>query len=166
MTTLSTSTTAPAYKIREISTLKGTAMTYVLADFLDALGAVVYTEEFIMQLANTGTRIVTNASGWLGLTDGTFIDPATVTLSSTYKFLRETFTVDVPSVIKANLDAHNTLRNAKGWTGDHTVDASKPLYVNGKLYHQNPNALMQRDTVDPLGILARADVQAMVGVTL
>ena len=47
-------------------------------------------------------------------------------------------------------------------TGDHTGDASKPLYMDGEIVEQVESNIISRTANDPLGILARADVQALI----
>ena len=156
------------YRIDEISSEVSTGATYVLVSFWLSQGAIdrreppYLTNDFLMQLAPAGVRTVTNNDGWpKRLSDGVFIDPATLVLDDKTKWEREVFTVDLPAQIRGNIDAYIANATANEWAGDHTGDAAKPFYVRGKLVRQGPTPAFVRDDVDRAGVLARADVQAL-----
>ncbi|KKN69024.1 hypothetical protein LCGC14_0444960 [marine sediment metagenome] len=151
--------------------MKATGLTYVLAEFwatkadFDAAKPVLLTEEFMMQLRPTGRRIVTNEDGWLKTTGGAFIDPETLDSEQPEpKWEREIVTRDVPAEIEENIAAYWEKAKALNLSGDHTSDATKPLYKDGKLVPQKlTTPLVERDATDPHSILKRADVKALKG---
>lgn len=147
------------YKIREISTLKGSDHTYVLVDYLDATGTVVEcTEEHIMQLATHDW--LTDKDGNFALVDGSWIAPDKMEEGVEYK--RVLVEIPVAPQIEANCRKFDEeTRHRLKWTGDHTGDSSKPGYVDGILKPQG-HQIFERDTSDPKGILSRADVAALV----
>lgn len=159
------------YRITEISTVKGSRLTYVLVDFWRtkeefAQGHMpVLTNDFLMQLRVTIDRIVTRDDGWFQLTDGRYVDPRVVseTNFSIAPFKREIVENDLPTEIRNNIEAYWGRSVSAGITGDHTSDARKPLYKQGKVVLQRPTAPIKRDRSDPEDVLARSDVKDMVG---
>lgn len=159
----------PHCRIHELGTVKATGHTYVQAtawhskaDYLADRPAWL-TEEFLMALRPTGARIVTNAEGWLKTADGKFVDPATLGPGTPEpEWALETFTRDVPAEIRANVTAYFVRARVLKLAGDHTSDATKPLYKDGVLVPQKASSpLIERDTSDPHKILERPDVQVL-----
>jgi hypothetical protein len=162
------------YEIAEISTAVESGMTYVLARYWlskanrDAGQLPHITEEFQMQISPTGRRIVTDGRGWLKRADGVFVDPATLDPAKPEpEWTRETYILDVPALIRTNVE--NYWRNVavpQKLSGDHTTDATKPLYRDGTLVPQRPSLLIARDNSDPKRVLERADVKALRGAVI
>ena len=65
--------------------------------YLLAPATPLFEEEFISDLRDSETHIITDASGWLKLSNGTFIDPETLNPETAYRFERETIAID-PSI--------------------------------------------------------------------
>ena len=160
------------YEIVEVSTAVASGHTYVLVNFWqsradhDAAQPSFLTEEFLMQLRPTGRRVVTDGRGWMKRADGVFVDPETLDRDTSEPvWERETFTRDLPAEIRVNVERYwqNTAMPQK-LSGDHTGDASKPLYRDGKRVPQG-SAVVARDNSDPQLVLARADVEALRGAT-
>ena len=144
------------YKIIEVSTDKASGHTYVLVRFwrdkaaLDAGKPPDRTNDFLMQLRPTGERVVTNAQGWpKRKSDGKFIDPKTLDPAKPDpEWERETVDRDLPTQIKANIEAYWERAEAKNYPADHH------------------NQRIKRDLSDPYGVLARPDVTALEGVAV
>lgn len=159
------------YELPEISTATVSGMTYVLARYWlskadrDAGKPPRITEEFQMQLSPTGRRIVTDAQGWWKRADGVFVDPETMAFDkSEPEWERETHTLDVPALIRANVEAYwRNVAVPQKLSGDHTTDATKPLFRDGTLVPQRSTPLIERDNSDPKQILERDDVKALRG---
>ena len=142
------------YRIAEVSTAKASGHTYVLVDFWPSRAAFergdapVLTNDFLMQLRPTGQRIITRADGWLELLDSSYADPsAETTLEiASDQFKRETVYRNIPTEIRANIEAYWKRAQARGDTGN-KVDPR-----------------IQRDESDPHGVLARPGVKALRGV--
>ena len=66
-------------------------------EYLLAPATPLFEEEFISDLRDSATRIVTDVNGWYKLTNGTFVDPETLNPETAYRFERETIAID-PSV--------------------------------------------------------------------
>lgn len=162
------------YELPEISTATVSGMTYVLARYWlskvdrDAGKPPHITEEFQMQLNPTGRRIVTNAQGWWKRSDGVFVDPATLKLDEPEpEWKRETHTLDVPALIRANVENYwNRVAVPQKLSGNHTTDATKPLFRDGTLVPQRSTSLIVRDNSDPKQVLERDDVKALRGAVV
>lgn len=131
-------------EVAEINRLKDTDSIYLLVHFwrseADALAGdpPLLTNDFIMQLRRTGERVVTDAEGNQGV--------ETFTLSRAELF----------ADVRANVVAYMRRAREKRLTGDHTGDASKPLFVNGKRVVQRVSQVFERDNVnDSDGVLAQ-----------
>ncbi len=157
------------FHIAEVGTAKATGLMYLLVRFWrskadhDAGKRPRLTNDFLMQLRPTGRRIVTRADGWLKLLDGTFVNPeaeATREIPGD-QFERETYTVDVRAQIVGNIRRYWQEAKAAQLSGDHTGDATKPLYRAGQLVAQRPTPAIARDLSDPHRILERADVDGL-----
>lgn len=144
------------YKIREISTVKDTRLTYVQVDFWPDRAAFrrgdspFLTNDFLMQLWTTAVRIVTRADGWLKRLDGRYVDPAAETTQeiASDEFERETYDRDLPAEIRNNIEAYRKRAQARGDRGS-------------KL---DPRIL--RDESDPEGVLAKQKVRDLVGAEI
>ena len=138
--------------IDEISTARG--MTYVRVRFWndqadhDARPTQPrIVKDFLMQLVSTASRIVTNEDGWYKrLSDGVFIDPSTLEPGDLTVWEKEAVSRPVAEEIEANLEAYYDRATARTETGDRTSVRSN-----------------ERTQDDPRGILARQDVQDLVG---
>lgn len=123
------------YKIVEVSTDKASGHTYVLVHFWrkkenhQAGKPPVRINDFLMQLRPMATRL---------------IDPDKPELG------RETFDRDLPTQIKANIEAY--------WDRAETAEKTDTPYPAD---HRNQR--IERDDSDPHGVLARADVAALRG---
>ena len=138
------------YKIVEVSTDKSSGHTYVLVHFWrrkadqKAGKPPARINDFLMQLRPTGVRVVTNIQGWRKRKDGVFVDPATLGPEKPEpEWERETHDRDLPTEIKANIEAYWRRAEAKGYPGDQT------------------DSRIKRDNSDPHGVLARPDVVAL-----
>lgn len=158
------------YRIDEISNEVSTGATYVLVSFWNtdveqkADDPPILVNDFLMTLRDTAERIVTNHAGWLKrLSDGVFIDPATLAADDATVWEFESVTIDVPAQIQANIEGYIVRATAKDWAGDHTADASKPFYEGGALRAQRPSLMYERDAVDRNGVTSRTDVQSLLG---
>ncbi|KKN82263.1 hypothetical protein LCGC14_0310760 [marine sediment metagenome] len=144
------------YKIREISTVKDSRLTYVLVDFWTGRANFergkppILINDFLMQLHTTSVRIVTRADGRLKLLDGTFVDPKAETTRDipNDQFDRETVDHDLPDEMKANIEAYWKRAQARGDIGS-------------KL-----DPRIHRDQSDPEGVLAKPEVRALVGADI
>ncbi len=162
------------YKISEISTVKDSSLTYVLVDFwanrqsLRGGDPPVLTNDFLMQLQTTSIRIITNEEGWLKATDGTFIDPATLTPDDPQpEWERETVPRDVAAEIKDNISGYWQRAVESQLTGDHTANPTNPFYKKGKIVPQKGSTPpVKRDQSDPKGILAKQDIQDLIGIEI
>lgn len=158
------------YRIVEISTEKSTGLTYLLVHFWldeashDKGDEPVLVNDFLMALADEAERIVEDANGWRAV-NGVFelpyeeIDGEWVEKRKEWD--RETVKVDVPAIIKANIERYWTTAETKQWRGDHTADMTKPFYEGEKRIQQRAVAVFERDASDPTGVIARADVAAI-----
>ncbi len=141
------------YKILQVSTDRATGHTYVLVHFWrDKADQILGKEpdrvnDFLMQLRPTGVRIVTNRDGWYKrLNDGVFVNPETLDPDEPQpEWERETIDRDLPTEIKANIEAYWERAESGGFPANHT------------------NRAIQRDNSDPHDVLARADVVALRG---
>lgn len=154
------------YQVQEVSTEDETGLTYVLVHFWDTLTAAqrgdppVLVNDFLMQLQDQGTRIVTNEDGWFKrLSDGVFIDPETLEADDQTEWEREAYRVDAPAVVQANIEAYIVRAAARNYSGDHTGDATKPFRIDGVVQPQRESQTFTRRTAE--GAAARADVQAV-----
>lgn len=152
------------YKAEVHGTVKGTDLTYVLVRYFASDGDTVPTlvEDHLMQLADVGMRIVTDANGFLGLTDGSFVDPAKIDRETQSKldFLREDYKEDVFAVMEAAFLQRWAVAVEKKHSGDWTGDAAKPALVDGKPQPQGHQKIAL-DQSDPKGVLSRPDVIAI-----
>jgi len=138
------------YIIDEITTEKVVGHTYLSVRFwadkavFDAGNPPLLVNDFVMQLRPTRRERVTNRDGWWKrLSDGVFIDPATLDPDLTYEWEMETVDVDVPAVIRANIEAYWYRAQLRGDRGSKT------------------DPRIQRDARDPHSILSRPDVTAL-----
>ncbi|KKL79664.1 hypothetical protein LCGC14_2012570 [marine sediment metagenome] len=162
------------YKIVEISTVLDTSLTYVLVEFWLTLESIrkgdppLLTNDFLMQLQATSTRIITNGDGWLKTVEGIFIDPNTLDPDGPQpEWELETVPRDVPAEIKGNIEDYEHRASTSQLTGNHTADASKPLYKEGQIVTQRVDTpLVKRDQSDPKDILAKTGVQDLIGAEI
>ena len=138
------------YKMVEISTDKASRHLYCLVHFwrnkTDKGNPPDRINDFLMQLRPTGERVVTNADGRRKRKDGVFVDPETLDPEKLQpQWERETFDRDLPTEMKANIEAYWERAEAEGSPADHA------------------NPRIQRDDNDPYGVLARPDVVALKG---
>lgn len=146
------------YRIRSISTAKATGLAYIIVDFYQSFQdaaqgkAPVLSNDFLMGLRDTEVRVPTDVLGRVKLQSGAFIhtevevegewvplpeDPAD-------PYQRQTVTLRVPNTIHDNIRRYMVRSEARGDTG-------------------NKVGQVEHDESDPHGILARPDVQALVG---
>jgi hypothetical protein len=156
------------YQIQEISTEAATGLTYVLVHFwIDEAARLDgdppdLVNDFRMQLLDEAERVVTNGDGWLKrLSDGVFMDPETLEPDDETEWERETYTVDTPAVVLANIEAYIERAEARGYSGDHTGDASKPFRIGGVERVQRVGEAIER--VAASGVANRQDVRALRG---
>ena len=135
------------YHIQEVSTETKAGHTYVLVYFwvdkasFDRRDSPLLKNDFIMQLRSTRQERVTNDDGWYKrLSDGVFVDPATLDPDLSYEWEMETVDVDVPKIIHANIERYWRRAQARGDTGNKT------------------DTRIQRGDSDPHNILSRSDV--------
>lgn len=138
------------YHIKEVSTETKVGHTYVLVHFwvdkasFDAKDSPLLENDFLMQLRPTRQERVTNQDGWWKrLSDGVFVDPDMLDPDLTYEWEMETVTVDVPRVIRANIERYWQRAQARSETGNKT------------------DTRIQRNSTDPHDILSRSDVVAL-----
>ena len=143
-------------------TVKGTELTYVLVRYFasDSDTEPTLVEEHLMQLADEGERIITDANGHYQLADGSFIDPAKMEPDGKYEFARETFKRDVMAEIAEAAGRRWQRGIEKKQSGDWTGDDTKPAYVDGVSVKQG-RQIIETDDADPKGVLARADIEAI-----
>ncbi|UCE90798.1 MAG: hypothetical protein JSV90_05020 [Methanobacteriota archaeon] len=144
-------------EIKEIATVEGTPLTYVYIEIWrtkadhDAGAPPVGNNDFHMQLQAEGERVHKNAAGQVvDLASGSTYPPDRV--PEGVELVKETFQVDVPQVIKENIEAYLTRRIRRDRT-------RRPLPEK----HANREGT-NRSQDDPAGVLHRGDVQALVGV--
>lgn len=126
-----------------ISSANGYIRAYILATATDA--GKTLTEEFVIGRQVVGRQIVTNAQGWLKTTSGTFVDPATLDPSQPEPLWEyEAVTQDLKTEILNLLRTSFRSQFDQGFTGDHTGDATKPLFRNGSLVRQSISQIIQR----------------------
>lgn len=141
-------------KILEVSTDKATGATYCLVRFwlteaARAQGKTPFlVEDFVMQLRPTGTRL---------------IDPDDETKGT------ESFAIDVPAAINANIARYIVRAEQHGYQGDNTsrkATASMSFKVGGGTVRKKGARIFTpivRDQSDPHGILAKPEVKDMEG---
>ena len=76
------------------------------------------------------------------------------------RVLAEEGVQEVIRAIRQNLLGYWQRAQKHGWTGDHTGDASRPFYVEGKHFRQR-NVAILRDLSDPHGLLATPQVAGL-----
>lgn len=136
------------YRIAEVNNHKGTGMLYVLVQFwLDSqtpgADSAYQTQDFIMDIQPTITRVIRDAQGrWLK-SDGTWIDPWSLTEDERAKlqFQRETVANDVLAEMHANIESY--------WVRESNKPRSKSL--------ESPKTV--RDAIDARGVLVAAKVE-------
>jgi hypothetical protein len=150
------------FEIAEVSTEKQSGHTYVVVNFwasqveADAGEPPLLTNDFLMQLRKDVERVVTDPAGRLKRTDGSFVAPEDATDKD--EFEREAFEKadeDVQDEIVRNVLAYWERAQAAGYAGDHTGDASKPLFVRGREVRQRASQTFERDESDVRGVLAK-----------
>lgn len=70
--------------------------------------------------------------------------------------------VDLVPIISGNIFARWGRADARGERGDHTADRGKPGTRAGQPTKNNTGELIKRDLSDPKGVLATADVMALL----
>lgn len=141
-------------RIQEISTLSGTSMTYVLIHIWPTKTACEKGEkpagdnQFVMDLFTTDQRVVQDENGRYKRQDGIFTDPSNAKPGDLWEL--ETYNVDVPSEIKANIEDYLTRRKK--------LEGTEEAFPN---FHARPALTRCKD--DPRGILSQSDVMALVG---
>lgn len=137
------------YRIEEISTDRASKHTYALVHFWssqasrDAGDLPALINDFLMQLRDTGIRIIVNTDGDWKRSDGVFVAWADIVGDETWE--KEPFIRDVPNEMRINIEEYWQRAQARGDTGSRT------------------SLRIRRTSRDPYGILARADVTALVG---
>lgn len=150
-----------------IGMLDGFPSVYIRAYILATATEVgkALTEEFVIGRQVAGRQVVTNARGWRKTATGTFIDPATLDPSTPEpKWAYETVTQDLKAEILALLKTTFASQFRQGFTGDHTGDATKPLYRDGALIKQAKSVIIQRGTNAGLPLPVRQLVGTVVKV--
>ena len=141
-------------KIKEISTVEGTPLTYVLIHIWankalhDQGKASIGDNDFLMELYPTGQRVVQDAQGRYKRIDGVFVHPDAAIGDEEWE--RETFNIDLPVQIRENIVAYLGRRDR--------VKRTKGAFPRA---HANPTTRRSQD--DPRGILGRSEVQDLVG---
>jgi len=180
------------YKIVELSTEVQTSLTYILVEFwlsqasLDSGDPPHLTEEFRMQLSDETTGIEKSAKGEWIQTDRIAVDVGGIlgqlredirrgvateddfdtqlAIFNTTSWSRVTTKVDVVPIIRQNiLWYRNQVAVPLKLSGDHTTDSSKPLFKDGVVVRLRASAAIVRDKTDPKHVLARSDVQSLLG---
>jgi hypothetical protein len=105
------------------------------------------TEEFHIQRIAQGRRIVTNAKGFFKTADGKWVDPSTLTPDEP-KWAYENFTVDLKAEFAKVVESALQSQLDRGYSGDHTGDATKPLFKYGSLIPQRNCKPMEGDKVE------------------
>lgn len=150
---------------RTASLLHGFPAVYIRAYILATateLGKSL-TEEFVIGRWVTGSQVVTDSRGWFKTTTGIFIDPATLDPSKpepawAYEAVTQDLKAEMLNLLKSTFRSQLD----SGLTGDHTGDATKPLYWSGVLVRQNRSTVIQRG--GNLGLTA--DVRQLVGTVV
>lgn len=141
-------------EIKEVSTVEGTSLTYVLVDFWltqashDRGDDPVGDNDFMMELVTTTTRIVTDAQGKLRRADGVFVAREDVVGGEDWTM--ETVSLDLAKLIRANIQDYLSRRVAN--------PTAFPAW------HATPT--IQRDQTDPRGVLAKAEVKTLAGTVV
>ena len=106
------------------------------------------TEEFGIQRRAVGRRVVQDAAGFLVTATGDHIDPAGIPDPEPV-WLYETFAVDLRGAFRSVIEASLREQLRAGWSGDHTGDPTKPLYLNNVLVPQRADSRpLEGDGVD------------------
>jgi hypothetical protein len=143
------------YVVREIATVEATILTYFLVEMWRNRGLFLagfeadLADEFMMQLYAEYTQRVVGG-------DGEPVEPPEF----------EIVTVDLVPIISGNIFAYWGRAQARGDTGDHTSDWTKPGKRNGKPIKNNSRELIKRDRSDPKSVLATSEVQALLNVPI
>ena len=139
--------------IKEVSTVEGTPLIYVLVHVYVSKGSFesgkdpIGDNDFLMDLYPTGQRIVQNTQGWYKRLDGTFINPVLIVGDEEWE--RETFNNDLASQIQENI-------------GDYLGRREKVKNRKDKFpKHHSSHIKTSKD--DPRGVLVQSDVKALVG---
>lgn len=147
----------------EINRLKDTNNIYMLVHFwrtqsdADAGQPPMLTNDFVMQLRRTVDRIVTDAAGRLKRADGIFVAPGDVTTQDEQiGWTRETISRtrgEVFADVHANILGYARAAVAVRRTGDHTGNATKPLFEDGRLIPKGEQVLERDNVNDADGVL-------------
>ena len=162
----------PYRQIREISDDADSGYLYLVVDFWltkaghDNGNPPFLTNDFVMQISPTETRIITDANGfWQRASDGVFIDPATLAPDDTTVWATETVQrprADIIAEIKGNVRDYFVRAIANRWAGDHTGDETKPFFVNG-VQQRKKGQRRARVAQDIAGLLQDAQIAALAG---
>lgn len=136
------------YRIAEVSNHKDTGMLYVLVEFwldsqMPGSDTAYQTQDFIMDVRPTITQVIRDAQGrWLK-SDGTWVDPWSLTVDERagLRVQRETVANDVVSELHSNIEGY--------WNRESANPRNKPL--------ESPRII--RDAVDVRGVLVAAKVE-------
>ena len=140
--------------IKEISTVEGTPLIYVLIHIYTSEGSYntgkdpIGDNDFLMDLYPTGERIVQNSQGWYKRLDGTFINPVLIVGDEEWE--RETFNNDLATQIQDNV-------------GNYLGRRDKVKNRKGK-FPSNHSSHIKTSQDDPRGILVKSEVQDLVGI--
>ena len=146
------------YKVQEIESHADSALTRTIVMFwanrdaylLDP-GTPLFLEEFISDLRNSETHIVTDANGWLKLSNGTFVDPETLNPETAYRFERETVALDPSIQLLDNIESF--------------IEAREADILAGSLGRSRVNtATRVRPVAERTAIASDTRVRAIVGV--
>lgn len=163
----------PFVEIQELSADKESHELYLLiALWATKIGhdngnPPLITNDFIMQIRPTETRIVTDANGfWKRASDGVFIDPATLEPGDTTEWEHETVQrprSEIIDEIKGNVRNYFQQAVANKWRGDHTGDSSKPFFVNNVQQNKGNGRRRDTDMTDRWGLLGDTTIAALRG---
>ena len=125
------------YVAREIATVEGTILTYFLVEMWRNRG--LFVAGFDPDLVDE----------FLMQLDAGMLDP-------------DGDPIDLVPTISGNIFARWGRADARGERGDHTADRGKPGTRAGQPTKNNTGELIKRDLSDPKGVLATADVMALL----
>lgn len=128
-----------------------------LTEFHQEIGLPPFlTEDFQIQRAATGRRIIRDRRGWLRSVDGQWIDPETRDPERPEpEWAYEDFAVDLRAEFRTVIETTLECQLDAGWSGDRTMDPSKPLSRYGKLLRQRysrPLKILAGDGVELIAI--------------
>lgn len=153
------------YKIAEIGTHQKSDRTYLLVEFwhskadYDAGQPPYLVNDFLMSLRQNHSRVVTNADGWIKTVDGVFVDPSKTQGNEVWE--RESFSIDLPAALKANIERYAASAIENGYEGDHTARPGPrgEFRKNGEVVR--PAAIQVKSPIEHTGSVSVLNSQAV-----